>query len=394
MDSKEKQQTLPVFFLKITFSYVIFSATADLLEAFLRYKNVFIPQVAFGFLQNIILISTIIISAFTNYHYLVIGNLLVYVARLIVMALLAKRKGYKYIVSPKLNNAVRKITILALPVFIGSGMSQINMFVDKTLASRLPEGSISALNYGGLLMSMITGLTITIMTTIIYPKLTQASAQNDINRIDGIVSTGITLIIMIAFPCSLGAMLYNNQVVQIVYERGAFDLIATSMTALAFFYYTIGLMFASLNMFLNQVYYSMYNMRTPMIIGGIGVIINISFNLILVSPMAHSGLALATSISSIVVTILMLVFLKKKYPRIEAFKSKKKIIKIISAAIISVAASYAVYALIILQFSHIIVARVAQLGLAVGVAGVIYLVLLFAMRIDEVDLIKGLLSRS
>lgn len=215
----EKTASLTSFFLKVTFFYLIFSATADILESFLRYKGVFIPQVAFGFIQNFVLIGTIAFSAYTSYYYLVFGYLLVYLLRLIIMSGIAKKFSFRYYIEVKFSSTIKRIMVLALPVFIGSSMAQINIFVDKTLASGLPEGSVSALNYGNLLVTMISGITISIMTTIIYPKLSQASAQNDTLRIANIVETGINLIFIIAVPCTLGAMVYSHQIVQIVLKE-------------------------------------------------------------------------------------------------------------------------------------------------------------------------------
>jgi len=376
------------FFLRITFSYIVFSAIADIFEAHLRYKGVFLPQVVFGFIQNIVLIFTIIISSITSYYYLAFGYLVTYILRFIIMAKVARNKRFKYISSPKMLSSVKQIMTLAIPVFIGSSMTQINIFVDKTLASGLPEGSVSALNYGNMLVNMIMGLTITIMTTIIYPKLTQARAIGDNEKLSSIVNIGMILIIMVSFPFSLGAMVYSNQIVQIIYERGAFDLIATRMTSAAFYYYSLGLLFSSLNTFITQVYYSMHNMKTPVIFGAMGVIINVVLNLILIKPMGHSGLALATSIAAICSTVMFLVNLKKKHPDIYVFKSKSKLLKIILAAIIAIGLSYVFYLLVF----NLIVARVVQLILVVVVAGLLYFLLLYLMKVDEINIIRQIVK--
>lgn len=385
--------TLTSYFLRVTFFYLIFSATADILEAFLRYKGVFIPQVAFGFIQNIILIGVIVFSAYTSYYYLVFGYLLVYFIRLCIMTSIAKKRDFRYYPNVQIDKTVKHIISLSLPVFIGNSANQISSFVDKTLASGLPEGSVSALNYGNLLVAMISGLTISIMTTIIYPKLAQANATNDSKRLTNIVETGISLIVIVAAPCTLGAMIYSNQVVQIVYERGAFDPLATSMTGTAFLYYVIGLTFYSMVILFNQVYYSKHNMKSPVIFGIISVIIDIIMNLILVKPMAHGGLALSTSIGAICGTIFLYTNLKKQYQEIREIIIFRKLIKILVSSAISVGASFLTYQFIILPLNGIFVARTVQLLLAVGVAGLIYLLLLYLLKIEELNLLTGLIKR-
>ena len=103
------------------------------------------------------------------------------------MTIIARSRDYKYTLTFRYINNVREIAFLAIPTFIGSYMQYINQFVDKTLASRLVEGSISALNYASLLNNVIIDITITILATIIYPKLTQANSLKQYDRFNELV---------------------------------------------------------------------------------------------------------------------------------------------------------------------------------------------------------------
>jgi putative peptidoglycan lipid II flippase len=265
--------------------------------------------------------------------------------------------------------------------------------VDKTLASGLVVGSVGALNYANLLNGMIMTLSVTILTTIIYPRLAQANSLEDYTRFSDIVEKGFALIVMISLPFSLGAMVYSRQVVQIVYERGAFDPAATALTESAYFYYSVGLLFLALNDLLIRVYYSLRDMKLPMIFGGVSVIIDIILNLILVRYMAHNGLALSTSIAALCNTVFLLAGLKRKYPYIRIVESKGKIVKIACASILSIGISYVFYVSIILPMSHIIFMRMVQLGLAVAVAGTAYFFLLRLFKITELELLRTVFKR-
>ena len=384
----DKTAEITSYFLRISFFYVIFASTSEILESFLRYKGMFIPQIAFGFIQNIILISAIAISAYTSYYYLIFGYLFVYILKLLLMFLLAKQRRFKYYRSAKIGPSAKKIMALSIPVFIGHGMGQINAFVDKTLASGLVEGSISALNYGYLLITMITGLTVTIFNSIIYPKISQASALGNNERLNNIVTKGVTLISMITLPCSIGAMVYSKQIVKIVYERGAFDAMATNMTASAFFYYSIGLFFIALNTLFTQVYYSKQDMLTPVLCGAVGVLMNIFLNLILVNYMVHNGLALATSVSVICNVLLLYTGMKRKYPEIIILESKKKLIKILIASVLSVGLSLLAYLQIIRLFCETFNSTVIILFFIIIFAGIVYLLLLKLFQIDEIKMLR------
>ncbi|MEG1930925.1 MAG: murein biosynthesis integral membrane protein MurJ [Anaerovorax sp.] len=384
---------LTAFFVKVTFSYAFFTSTAAVLESYLQYRGVFLTQIVVGYVLNASIILVFVISAFTSHYYLVFGYLLGYILRAVILLIIAKRRNFEYTPTVRIDESVKKIMIIAIPVFISSSIQQINLFVDKSLASGLPEGSVSALNYGSVLLNLITGLTITILSTILYPKLNQANSLEDYDRFSHIVETGLNLVAMVALPFTLGILVYSKQLVQIVYERGTFDVVATSFTESAFFYYGMGLLFLSLNDLLVRAYYSMHDTKLPMIFAGIGVIINVTLNLILVKFMAHNGLALATSIAYMANTVMLFIGMRKKYPHIAVLRSKRKLLKIAFASVVAVGTSYLVYIFVIMPMAHIVYMRMVQLGLAVAVAGIVYIVLLVLLKVDEIKLVKGIVGK-
>lgn len=387
-----KRAELTSFYVKITFLYTFFSAAAGILDAYLQYKGRFLSPIIAGYVLNIMAIAIIVFSAYTTHYYLAFGILLGQAGRCITVFIMAKKRGFHYSLSFKFNDTVKKIVILAIPVFISSYLQQINTFVDKTLASGLQVGSVSALYYSMLLITLITGITSSIFSTIIYPKLSQANSLGDNKRVSVIANGGVNLVLIVTIPFSLGILAYGEQVVQIIYERGAFDTTATALTSSAFFFYGIGLTFIALNDLLVRIYYAMHDMRAPMIFAAIAIVVNIILSLILVRYIQHNGLALATSISFAVNTILLVCGIKKKHSRIELLQSPIKLIKIALAALLSVSFSLAVYHTIILAFSYIIYIRIVQVGLAILFAGIVYLILLWIFKIEEFNYIKKLIG--
>lgn len=380
---------LTVFYLRITFSYVVFTASTGLLESYLQYKGTFLKPVLAGYLQSGFVLAAIIVSAYYGHYYLAYGLLIGSIVRLAALAFFAKQKGFRYRPTRRIGKAARDIVILALPVFIGSTVNQINSFVDKMLASGLEEGSVSALNYGYLLINMITALTITVIVTIIYPKLTKSQAAGENEIFTESITKGMNIILIISLPCSLGAMLYSNPVVQLVYERGAFDGASTELTAGAFFYYAIGLTFVAFNALQVKAYYAMEDMKTPVICGIIGAAVNISLNLLLVGPMAHRGLALATSIAAIVNALLLYYLMRRKYPKASPVIDRLKVVKITLAALTAIGVSWLSY---IGLLDGLDVNAIISLIVAVACACVVYLIGLKVLRIEELSMLRDLIK--
>lgn len=378
------------FYLKIAFSYMIFNCASQILTSYMQYKGSYLQPIIGGYFHNIAIISFIIISAYSSYYYLAFGLFTGYLLMLIYLYCFARKKGYRYSFDTGFGKQIKEVMLLTLPVFLGSYIGSINTFVDKILASGLQEGSISALNYGYLLITLVIGLTTSIISTIIYPKITKAKNLNDWEFYNTAVDKGINLIVIIGLPSSLGLIAFSDQIVQVVYERGAFDEAATSLTGSALLFYGTGLLFIGISTFLTYVFYSMSDMKTPVICSAISVGVNIAVSLLFVGILGHRGLALATSIASIVNALSHYVFIKKKYGNIKLLSSKKKLLKICIASVISVALAVLTYWGLV---AVIWMPRMIYLGIAILVAALVYLVLLIRFKIDEVDLLKSLVKR-
>ena len=334
------QASLTVWYLRFAFFSVLFTAFVYIFEAYLQYKGVFFPQIVLGYVQSIAVIVFVVFSSRTNYHLLIFGIVLGFALRGLGCWAIAGRQGYRYSPDFHMGDAVKEAMLLALPVFLGGSVSQINTFVDRMLASGLPEGSVSVLTYGNEIINSIVMLTVTILVTIIYPKLNQAFAQGDRRQIGTLTERGINVLALLAVPISMGAMLYAQPVIRIVYEHGAFTAEDTRRTAAAFFCYAIGLTFLAVNQLITKVFYSLHDTKTAVYCSVASVVCNIVLNLILVRSMAHAGLALATSIAQTINALLLYYTFKRKYPDIKLLSSKRKLVRIVFFSAVSVAISY------------------------------------------------------
>lgn len=378
------------FYLKVAFSYTIFSSTLAILESYLQYNGRFLTPIIGGYFYSIGIIVMAIVSARTDVRFLAFGVLLGHAMHFVVAYTAARWAGYHHRLEvPREYGGDLKQTLqLAVPMFFSSSIYSLNSFIDKTLASRLMEGSVAALNYGATLVTMITGMTTTIILTILYPKLAQAYNQNQRETYQGLVQKCSSILLLIGIPFMLGIMAFSQQVVQILYERGSFDAESTGLTGEAFFFYGVGIVFVILADFLARLYYTMQDTKTPILCSAISISVNIAINLLLIDVMAHRGLALASSIGAVVNVFFQSLFFRKKAPDLRVFPPRGKILRILLTAAVSVGAAMATYRLCGLIWMP----RMVQLGLAVLVAGLVYLPLLKILKIEEVDLLKTLFN--
>jgi putative peptidoglycan lipid II flippase len=392
-----EKATLAIFYVKVTFSFCLFSTVGGILESYLKYKNVFIAPIVAGYMINLSAICFILISfRVENPRLLVFGLFIGTAIRTVIICILAKRKHYKYSFDFHMSDTVRQIFVLALPVFLGSTAGSINLFVNKALASGLPTGRVAALGYAELLIALVSGLTAAVIGTILYPKMAQAHSLSDEKRFSEIFTSGLTVIIIVGAPFTFGALLYSETVVQIVYERGAFGIASTSLTSTAFFYYAFGLIFSMMQGFLIQAFYSRHNTKTPLFVATGAVAVNMIANLVLVNYLEHGGLALGWSLSSFFSTVLLLVAIRRKSPQILNRALVKNAAKICLSSAAAVGVTYPFFYFVGKLFADNgwIMPRMVLLGATVLLAAGVYLLLMKLFRVRELSHLRDMFRSS
>jgi len=150
------------------------------------------------------------------------------------------------------------------------------------------------------------------MATAMYPMMSKMAAEHNMIGFKKSLKEVVSSIIVLVMPVTIGAMIFADPVVKLLFGRGAFNSEATSMTSYALLFYSVGMIGFGLREVLSRAFYSMQDTRTPMINASIGVGLNIILNLILSKYLGIGGLALATSIAAIFTTGLMFISLRKK----------------------------------------------------------------------------------
>lgn len=381
---------LAAFYLRVTFGYALFTCTNGILSAYLQYHNHFLQPIIAGYAYNAGMIAVIILSALTNHYYLAFGALVGHGLQTVCTFLAARRSAeFRFRPEVAFNADIKRAVLLAVPVFIGSSAGAINGFVDKSLAAGLREGSMAALNYGYILIAVIIGLSTSIVATLTYPRMTKAVTQGDWESFSALGEKSLSVALVFCIPLCLGAAVFSDEVVQVLFERGAFDTTSTALTGEAFAFYSPSLVFMALNGLLTQIYYSMRDMKTPILCSLVSVAVNIGLNLALVGMMEHRGLALATSAAATVNAVLLLAMMKRKHPEIGLFPRRSKVLRICAAALPAVSAAVLVYRLAALVWMP----RFFYLFFAVLAAVLVYLMLLRLLKVEEVGVLKELLGK-
>lgn len=372
---------MAIRFTRISVFGVYFTALLSIYSGYLMlHENYIIPALV-GFPMNLIIIASLLISTNTSIYVIVIGSILGTASQLLLLIPFVRKAGYRWL--PVLNlkdEYIKMMVIIALPVIVGQSVNQINVLVDRTLASGIAVGGISTLNYAQRLNGFVQGLFVASITTVMYPMISKMAAENNIKGLKTYVSEAISIINLLVIPATIGAMVFSKEIVTLLFGRGAFTLEAIDMTANALFYYSIGMIAFGLRDILSRAFYALQDTKTPMINASIAVVLNIILNLILSRYMGVGGLALATSISAIVSASLMFITLRRKIGGFGLKEISRSFIKIgIASILMGLTASWS------FRFFGQSLRESLALILAIGVGALAYAVLIYFMKVPEVE---------
>ena len=288
---------------------------------------------------------------------------------------------------------IKKMFLSVIPVFIGVAVNQVNTMVDRSLASGLGDGVITALNNANKLNGFILGLFIATLSAVIYPTLSKLSSEDNLDKFIESVTTTVNCVNLVVLPATVGSIVLATPIVRTLFQRGAFDEYSTYLTATALIFYSLGMVGFGLRDILGKVFYSLKDTKTPMINGIISVALNIILNIVLVKFIGHIGLALATSLSSIICIVLLFKNLNNKIGYYGQDKIKITLIKsIISSIIMGIITSlvYKIcYSILELGFMQ----EFLSLLIAITSGVFVYAVLIVLLRVDEMNILIAIMKK-
>ena len=208
--------------------------------------------------------------------------------------------------------ALKRIGLLMAPAALGAAMYQVSVFINTLLASFLPEGSVSYLYYADRLMQFPLGVFAVAVATAVLPTMSRQTAEGDMEGLKDTVSFSLRLVFFITIPATVGLIVLSEPLIQLVLQHGQFTADSTHATATALIAYVVGLCALSAVQILVRVFYSLQDTKTPVKISVISLLCNILICLILMKPLQHNGLALASSVGSIINFVLLVVVLRRR----------------------------------------------------------------------------------
>lgn len=328
--------------LRIMSVYFIFISLAGMIGTILNNFGKFIIPASTSIFFNIaIIVANIFFARVYGIQALaygvVVGGLLQFLIVFIPLVYILKAYSFKIDFKDKY---VKMIGIQLLPMLVGIFARQINNMVDQFFASFLESGCITILENATKISVLPVGVFGVTLSNIIFPSLSKATAKKDKKEIDKYIVTGLNCINFFVIPSLIVLTLYSKEVIKLLFSYGKFSDRDVVLTASALLFYSLGLVFYVGVHMMSKSFYAMGDNIRPAKFSMIAIVFNIVLNTILIKFMSFRGLALSTSLSSMLNFMLLFIYFVRKYQRINLDKIFKMSIQFLASSLLAYALSF------------------------------------------------------
>lgn len=307
---------LAVTMLRITFPYLMLISLTAFSGAILNTYNRFWVAAFTPVFLNICMIATAIWLAPQMQAPITALAWGVFIAGVIQMIFQWPfLKHMRLMPRPKVNfrdPGVKRVLKMMVPALFGVSVSQINLLLDTLFASFLIVGSVSWLYYSDRLMEFPLGVFGVAISTVILPNLSRHHATQSHQDFSLTLDWALRCVLLVGLPAAVVLAVMSGPLLSTLFQYGHFDARSVEMASKSLTMFAIGIAPFMLIKVLAAGFYAKHDMRTPVRIGILAMVSNMVFNCILIWNFKHAGIALATSLASLVNTGFLYYFLRKK----------------------------------------------------------------------------------
>lgn len=319
-EDKVFQDTVAYF--RIMLFGFVFSLAVGLYQNILNAERIYGYANFSSIINSVVLIMiTMLASRKYGIWALVVSVPISYICQFLMIYIKGRRYGGISLKCDLRDEAIKKLVVLMLPVFLSQATVEINQAVDRALLTSVEVGAVTSVFYAVTLYQFIMHVINIPISTVMFTELSEAGAKKDYDRMRELLKDTYQIIFLVCLPIVLIVSFTSSEIVTIVYGRGRFDAQAISRTAVGLFGYIYCLIPVVTKSVLTRAYYGLNDTKRPMVIGVLEVATNIVLSILLVKKWGIIGVVGATAIASLIFTIVMFVNIEKTYFRVLYWKN-------------------------------------------------------------------------
>jgi putative peptidoglycan lipid II flippase len=290
---------------------------------------------------------------------------------------------------------VRRVGMLLGPVILSLGIINFNSFIGTIVATLLSQEAPAYIDKAFRLFQLPQGMFAIAIGTVLFPALSRHGVAKRMVEFREDLSTGIRQIFFVTLPFAAFFAVLSVPTIRLIYEHGAAygDEAAVSGMGSSLLFFSVGMVFVSVNTLLNRAFYSIQKAWLPLIMGVVNLAVNTGLMLLLYKPMGVGGITLSTSIVSLINFFGLMVILSPRIGGVDARRVAWSAGRSIIALIPLSGVAYGVWYGLDAVLGRGLWAQIVSVGLAYLAGGVVYCLAAWAMRMPELRDVVNVVRR-
>lgn len=284
---------------------------------------------------------------------------------------------------------VRRVLVLMLPVTLGLGVINFDLFLNSIIGARVSEQAPAAIDAAFRIYMLPQGMFSVAVATVLFPTLSRLAARRDFDGLRSTMATGLRQIFLLLTPAAVFCAVLATPIIRLVYQRGTFGAGATDTVAVALFWFSFSLPFAGANLLLTRTFFSLQRPWLPTALAGGNLALNTVVSLALYEPFGIAGVVIGTAVASLGMTIGQYVVLRRLLGgSLEGAETLATLVRVALASAAMGALAWAVHAGLERLAGDSFAAELVAVGGAALVALVAYSAATLALRVTEAQQIE------
>ncbi|MED3883934.1 murein biosynthesis integral membrane protein MurJ [Priestia aryabhattai] len=373
------QIKLAILLTRILFPTLVLMTINAFITNILNVSKIYLPASFTVLIGNLIVVLFLVLNKNTHSIFpLVWGQVASLIFQVIcLIILLLKYKLYIKVSFFKINfNLIQEDVKNMIPIISVTILMQANALVERFLASSLDQGAITQISIAYKITDFLISILITVLGTILYPDFSELHVKKEDIKLSNLLSKSIKIIIIITVPLTAGALLYAHNIVDVLMGYGKFNENNVEYTSKIFLLYSFSISLLVLNSIVTRFLYAVRKNRIVFINQIFYTISNIVLGLIFVQYLQGYGIPIAFSLSTFISLGMLLISIKGTFINFNL----KSFIWFISRVI----GTTGVMIIVLVTINTFIFNTYIQLFVGVAAGALIYLIMLYALKIEEV----------
>jgi putative peptidoglycan lipid II flippase len=313
---------------------------------------------------------------------------------------LPKLRSYGFRLIPKIDlkdRRIREVLTFMLPVTVSLGLINFSLLINSSLGSLVSDQAPRAIDAAFRIYQLPQGVFSIALATVLFPTLARYATRKDVDGLRRAASNGTRQNFLLLIPAAVLSCVLAEPIVRLIYQHGEFGPGSTEQVKTALFWFSFSLPFNGVNLLLTRTFFSFQRPWLPTALAGVNVLVNVGVSAALYGPYGIGGIVVGTLAGNLVMTVGQLYYLRRELHGFEGRKTVVATVGMLAASALLGLAAYGVWYGLDQALGRALIAQIASVGTACVAGIAVYMLAVWALRIEEGRqigrLIRGRLRR-